>query len=227
MMPPFRYRGSGGLRNPWRASRKARPRLPHLDRGPGGGGALVRELNRLLPRAVEEEKAADHLLGLGERAVGRRPLAIPGFDPHGFHVRLERLDALQHASLLQAVREPDHLVVQVAADLLRAVPPVAAVFHDQQCEWHRMLLRVVEFIDDRPPPGPSITSAPARSASARPPSRTRPSRRQGGRAYRAGRRGHSAGGDIPTGPVPYSIGRRDRARPWARRPWQQPPPGST
>ncbi len=113
----------------------------HLDGRPGRRWTLGGDRERLLLRvAVEQEKAADHLLGLGERAVDDDALAAP--HPHACAVLLgqaQRLARAQHPPLLERGREAHHPFVPVLADRPGLVAR-AGLFGDQQQKGHACLL---------------------------------------------------------------------------------------
>ena len=72
------------------------PDRPDLDRAVPGGRDPRRELDRLVEVAgLDEVEAAEGLLGLGERAVGRDRLAVLDPDRRRARGRLERLAGLE------------------------------------------------------------------------------------------------------------------------------------
>src|SRR5687767_1379771 len=80
----------------------ARADWPYLDGGPLGGRAACRQRTGLgQRRAVDEEKAADHFLGFGERTVDESRLTVAHLDTPALVVGLQRFDRTQPAFDLQ------------------------------------------------------------------------------------------------------------------------------
>jgi len=107
-----------------------------------GRAALGNGYRRVAAGYVEEEKAADHFLGLGERSIDQRR---PGFrlaaaDAYGVLVGPQLFGTQQDALPLQRTGEFHHRVVTAVCDLLRDGGTLAAGFDDQKQIGHVWLL---------------------------------------------------------------------------------------
>src|SRR6185436_4091436 len=87
----------------------ARRERPDFDGAPFGRRAALRERHRFGVRvAIDQEESADHLLGLGERAVDHARAALAHLHARGLLQRGQRFDAEQQALRLQFVGKALH-----------------------------------------------------------------------------------------------------------------------
>ena len=85
---------------------------------------------------VDQEEAADHLLGLGERPVEDPRLAVAHLQPRALLEPGERFDAAQEATLLQGLGEAEHAVVDELARLDPALLALPDGLHQHQHVGH-------------------------------------------------------------------------------------------
>src|SRR5205085_11431848 len=110
----------------------ARRDFAHLDGCELGRRTGRSGFERLLARAVEQEKPADDLLRLRERPVDHAALAIPYLHARALRRPAERIGRPQDALRLQAFAEAHHAVVDLMTFGERARIALSHRLHHQQ-----------------------------------------------------------------------------------------------